>query len=266
MELKTTLGSSVGKGLVGQKTLEPPPGGPVQPWSPPCLCTTSFINKLKFESAFFSANFLNQRAQWGLKVLILSLCPPGMGPWARPHISSSSWPAAGTWPSAQLTVRVPCGPGPSSYHTDPTTQRAAPWVTPLAASAGPSWHIPHWKTWYRASHLFTFPPQTESDLTWVEDWLQLHVARVRDVELLTGLSFYHDRLSVEETLELKTFIHNTQNVQHWTKPYCPEGAMSILSIKPPSTETLPKDPHNGSENRSCAHRSSQIFLFSFLYL
>uniref|UniRef100_H2V879 Ectonucleotide pyrophosphatase/phosphodiesterase 1 n=1 Tax=Takifugu rubripes TaxID=31033 RepID=H2V879_TAKRU len=50
-----------------------------------------------------------------------------------------------------------------------------------------------------------------SGLTWVEDWLQLHVSRVRDIELLTGLSFYHDRLSVEETLELKTFIHSAQN-------------------------------------------------------
>uniref|UniRef100_A0A672HEG5 Ectonucleotide pyrophosphatase/phosphodiesterase 1 n=1 Tax=Salarias fasciatus TaxID=181472 RepID=A0A672HEG5_SALFA len=45
-----------------------------------------------------------------------------------------------------------------------------------------------------------------SDLLWVEDWLQLHSARVRDIELLTGLSFYHDRLSVEETLRLKTFL------------------------------------------------------------
>uniref|UniRef100_A0A673VXA4 Ectonucleotide pyrophosphatase/phosphodiesterase 1 n=1 Tax=Salmo trutta TaxID=8032 RepID=A0A673VXA4_SALTR len=33
-----------------------------------------------------------------------------------------------------------------------------------------------------------------------------HAARVRDVELLTGLSFYHDRISVEETLQLKTFL------------------------------------------------------------
>ncbi|XP_077408903.1 ectonucleotide pyrophosphatase/phosphodiesterase family member 1 [Vanacampus margaritifer] len=46
-----------------------------------------------------------------------------------------------------------------------------------------------------------------SDSTWMHDWMQLHVARVRDVELLTGLSFYHDRLSVEETLQLKTFLH-----------------------------------------------------------
>ncbi|XP_076611732.1 ectonucleotide pyrophosphatase/phosphodiesterase family member 1 [Chaetodon auriga] len=45
-----------------------------------------------------------------------------------------------------------------------------------------------------------------SDLTWVEDWLQFHKARVRDVELLAGLSFYHDRLSVEETLQLKTLL------------------------------------------------------------
>uniref|UniRef100_A0A8C9WTW0 Ectonucleotide pyrophosphatase/phosphodiesterase 1 n=1 Tax=Sander lucioperca TaxID=283035 RepID=A0A8C9WTW0_SANLU len=46
-----------------------------------------------------------------------------------------------------------------------------------------------------------------SDLaSWVEDWLRFHTARVRDIELLAGLSFYHDRLSVEETLQLKTFL------------------------------------------------------------
>lgn len=56
------------------------------------------------------------------------------------------------------------------------------------------------------------PDHTEScangtDMTWVEDWLKFHTARVRDIELLGGLSFYHDRLSVEETLQLKTFLH-----------------------------------------------------------
>ncbi|XP_029281740.1 ectonucleotide pyrophosphatase/phosphodiesterase family member 1 isoform X2 [Cottoperca gobio] len=55
------------------------------------------------------------------------------------------------------------------------------------------------------------PDHTEScadgsDMTWVEAWLQFHAARVRDIELLAGLSFYHDRLSVEETLQLKTLI------------------------------------------------------------
>uniref|UniRef100_A0A3Q3L0G9 Ectonucleotide pyrophosphatase/phosphodiesterase 1 n=1 Tax=Mastacembelus armatus TaxID=205130 RepID=A0A3Q3L0G9_9TELE len=55
------------------------------------------------------------------------------------------------------------------------------------------------------------PDHTEScamgsDLKWVEDWLQFHTARVRDIELLTGLSFYHNRISVEETLQLKTFL------------------------------------------------------------
>ncbi|XP_053193105.1 ectonucleotide pyrophosphatase/phosphodiesterase family member 1 [Scomber japonicus] len=47
-----------------------------------------------------------------------------------------------------------------------------------------------------------------AELTWVEEWLQFHTARVRDIELLTGLSFYHNRLSVEETLQLKTFLHS----------------------------------------------------------
>ncbi|XP_034999846.2 ectonucleotide pyrophosphatase/phosphodiesterase family member 1 [Hippoglossus stenolepis] len=48
-----------------------------------------------------------------------------------------------------------------------------------------------------------------SDMAWVEEWLRFHTARVRDIELLTGLSFYHDRLSVEETLQLKTFLRST---------------------------------------------------------
>ncbi|XP_013871182.1 ectonucleotide pyrophosphatase/phosphodiesterase family member 1 [Austrofundulus limnaeus] len=47
-----------------------------------------------------------------------------------------------------------------------------------------------------------------SDLTFVDEWMSFHTARVRDIELLTGLSFYHSRISVEETLRLKTFLHN----------------------------------------------------------
>lgn len=151
----------------------------------------------------------------GLQFLILSFCPPGTRPWARPHISSWSWPAAGTWPSARLTAWVPCGPGPSSYLTDPITQRAALWVTPYTyICIYIHIHTPQTGKHDHASDYFKhFFPQTGSDLTWVEDWLQLHVARVRDIELLTGLSFYHDRLSVAETLQLKTFIHGAQPQQ-----------------------------------------------------
>ncbi|CAL1586186.1 unnamed protein product [Knipowitschia caucasica] len=42
--------------------------------------------------------------------------------------------------------------------------------------------------------------------TWAEEWMKFHTARVRDIELLSGLSFYHDRISVEETLRLKTYL------------------------------------------------------------
>uniref|UniRef100_A0A672M0S1 SMB domain-containing protein n=1 Tax=Sinocyclocheilus grahami TaxID=75366 RepID=A0A672M0S1_SINGR len=45
-----------------------------------------------------------------------------------------------------------------------------------------------------------------SDYSWLQDWVQLHVARIRDIELLTGLSFYHDRISVTEMLQLKTTL------------------------------------------------------------
>uniref|UniRef100_A0A8C6SQD6 Ectonucleotide pyrophosphatase/phosphodiesterase 1 n=1 Tax=Neogobius melanostomus TaxID=47308 RepID=A0A8C6SQD6_9GOBI len=37
----------------------------------------------------------------------------------------------------------------------------------------------------------------------------LHTARVRDVELLSGLSFYHSRISVDETLQLKTYLQTS---------------------------------------------------------
>ncbi|TSL47669.1 Ectonucleotide pyrophosphatase/phosphodiesterase family member 3 [Bagarius yarrelli] len=45
-----------------------------------------------------------------------------------------------------------------------------------------------------------------SDYSWVQDWCQLHVARIRDIELLSGLSFYPELLPVEESLQLKTFL------------------------------------------------------------
>ncbi|KAK6489736.1 ectonucleotide pyrophosphatase/phosphodiesterase family member 3-like [Huso huso] len=60
------------------------------------------------------------------------------------------------------------------------------------------------------------PDNTEScttgtDLQWVEEWLKFHVARVRDIELLTGLSFYQDRRQpVTEILQLKTFLQTFQ--------------------------------------------------------
>ncbi|XP_005160498.1 ectonucleotide pyrophosphatase/phosphodiesterase family member 1 isoform X1 [Danio rerio] len=60
-----------------------------------------------------------------------------------------------------------------------------------------SFILPH-----RPDHLETCHNGT--DYSWFQDWVQLHVARIRDIELLTGLSFYHDRISVAETLQLKT--------------------------------------------------------------
>nr|XP_060609361.1 ectonucleotide pyrophosphatase/phosphodiesterase family member 1 [Anolis sagrei ordinatus] len=42
---------------------------------------------------------------------------------------------------------------------------------------------------------------------WVEERMKMHAARVRDVELLTGLSFYHDRKQpVADILQLKTYL------------------------------------------------------------
>jgi ectonucleotide pyrophosphatase/phosphodiesterase family protein 2 len=49
---------------------------------------------------------------------------------------------------------------------------------------------------------------SEDESRWVEELMKMHTARVRDVELLSGLSFYQDRISVEETLQLKTFLYD----------------------------------------------------------
>uniref|UniRef100_A0A8C1UK31 Ectonucleotide pyrophosphatase/phosphodiesterase 1 n=1 Tax=Cyprinus carpio TaxID=7962 RepID=A0A8C1UK31_CYPCA len=57
---------------------------------------------------------------------------------------------------------------------------------------------------HRPDHLETC--HNGSDYSWLQDWVQLHVARIRDIELLTGLSFYHDRISVAEMLQLKTTL------------------------------------------------------------
>lgn len=85
-----------------------------------------FISISSFNVAFYySPNYCA-----GVAVSDL-LCPPGTGPQAHPRISSWSWPAAETRNSARLTVWVLCGSGPSSYLTDPITQRAALWDTPL---------------------------------------------------------------------------------------------------------------------------------------
>ncbi|XP_037698919.1 ectonucleotide pyrophosphatase/phosphodiesterase family member 3-like [Choloepus didactylus] len=49
--------------------------------------------------------------------------------------------------------------------------------------------------------------EDKEEALWVEERLKVHVARVRDVELLTGLDFYQDREQpVSEILQLKTYL------------------------------------------------------------
>lgn len=57
------------------------------------------------------------------------------------------------------------------------------------------------------------PDHTESctrgkqESSWIEELLTLHRARVKDVELITGLSFYHElQESVSDLLRLKTYL------------------------------------------------------------
>lgn len=58
-------------------------------------------------------------------------------------------------------------------------------------------------------HLFPVSLQSAKDESkWVEDLLKLHTARVRDVEILTGLDLYRStNLTYTGTLSLKTHMH-----------------------------------------------------------
>ncbi|NXH20070.1 ENPP1 phosphodiesterase, partial [Bucco capensis] len=53
----------------------------------------------------------------------------------------------------------------------------------------------------------------KSESMWVEERMKFHTARIRDVELLTGLSFYQDRKQpVSEILQLKTYLPTSETV------------------------------------------------------
>ncbi|XP_032195396.1 ectonucleotide pyrophosphatase/phosphodiesterase family member 3 [Mustela erminea] len=56
-------------------------------------------------------------------------------------------------------------------------------------------------------------PQYKPEAVWIEERWQAHVARVRDVELLTGLDFYQEKLQpVSEILQLKTYLPTFETV------------------------------------------------------
>ncbi|XP_037376303.1 ectonucleotide pyrophosphatase/phosphodiesterase family member 3 [Talpa occidentalis] len=56
-------------------------------------------------------------------------------------------------------------------------------------------------------------PEGKPEALWIEERLEAHVARVRDVELLTGLDFYQERLEpVSEILQLKTYLPTFETV------------------------------------------------------
>lgn len=53
---------------------------------------------------------------------------------------------------------------------------------------------------------------SEEESRWVEDLMKMHTARVRDVELLTGLDLYRRTTrSYAEILSLKTYMHTYES-------------------------------------------------------
>lgn len=55
--------------------------------------------------------------------------------------------------------------------------------------------------------------QYKPEAVWIEERWQAHIARVRDVELLTGLDFYQEKLQpVSEILQLKTYLPTFETV------------------------------------------------------
>lgn len=65
-----------------------------------------------------------------------------------------------------------------------------------------------WKT-----VLCFFFQENKSEDLWVEERFNTHVARVRDVELLTGLDFYQEKAQpVSEILQLKTYLPTFETI------------------------------------------------------
>ncbi|MEQ2197916.1 Ectonucleotide pyrophosphatase/phosphodiesterase member 2 [Xenoophorus captivus] len=58
----------------------------------------------------------------------------------------------------------------------------------------------------------TFYLSSEDESRWVEDLMKMHTARVRDVEILTGLDLYRrTSRSYTEILSLKTYMHTYES-------------------------------------------------------
>ncbi|XP_075059188.1 ectonucleotide pyrophosphatase/phosphodiesterase family member 1 [Mixophyes fleayi] len=77
--------------------------------------------------------------------------------------------------------------------------------TPLQCS-GPlealSFIVPH-----RADNSESCAENKDKESLWIKELLRFHTARVRDIELLTALSFFHNtKYSVSELLQVKTFL------------------------------------------------------------
>lgn len=57
---------------------------------------------------------------------------------------------------------------------------------------------------------------SEEESRWVENLMKMHTARVRDVELLTGLDLYRrTSRSYAEILSLKTYMHTYESEIWW---------------------------------------------------
>ncbi|XP_027626035.1 ectonucleotide pyrophosphatase/phosphodiesterase family member 3 isoform X2 [Tupaia chinensis] len=67
--------------------------------------------------------------------------------------------------------------------------------------------IPH-----RSTNIESCPKDKQEDL-WIEERFKAHIARVRDVELLTGLDFFQEKVQpLSEILQLKTYLPTFETI------------------------------------------------------
>lgn len=68
---------------------------------------------------------------------------------------------------------------------------------------------------HRCSYFYAAPSplqSSEDESRWVENLMKMHTARVRDVEILTGLDLYRrTSRSYAEILSLKTYMHTYES-------------------------------------------------------
>lgn len=121
------------------------------------------------------------------------------------------------------------------------------------------WWMEHNVTWCSVS--WWCAQSSEDESRWVEELMRMHTARVRDVELLTGLDFYRRTpQSYAEILSLKTYMHTYESAI-WTTRRRRRRPRSQWAFQSETPWAVKWKRLSGKKNIRC----SIYFLFNVFY-